>query len=97
MPQLQLFHASRTVYEEAREIFYKENEFTIILSSGLGANAFMKDRKYALTMIRKISFDIPLHTADFSYGRWSDTHYKALFETIKEKTAIRHLTLNFHG
>jgi hypothetical protein len=96
-PQLQLFYVNRAVYEETREVFYKENEFNMVLSSGLGCNAFMQDRAYALGMIRKLSFDVPLHTADFSYGRWTDKHYKTLFMTIKEKTGLRHLTLNFHG
>jgi hypothetical protein len=96
-PQLQLFYVSRTVYEEAREIFYTNNEFNTVLSSGLGCSAFFKDRESALKYIRTLSFDVPLHTADFSYGRWSDAGYKVLIDTIKEKTAIRFLTLNFHG
>lgn len=96
-PQLQLFHINRAVYEEAREIFYKENEFNTILSSGLGATAFLKDRPDALSMIRKLSFDIPLHTADFSYNRWTDKHYIALFKMMKEEIDMRQLTLNFHG
>ena len=96
-PQLQLFYVSRTVYEEAREIFYKENEFSTILGSGMGLDAFLKDRAYAIPMIRRLNLDVPVHTADHGYARWTDKHYKALFKLIKEKTDIRHLTLNFHG
>ena len=96
-PQLQLFYVNRTVYNEAREIFYKENEFNTILSSGLCGKAFFNDRQYALSMIRKLSFDVPIHTADTSYGKWIARHYLELFTTIKEKTGIRQLTLNFHG
>lgn len=96
-PMLQLFYVNRSVYHEAREIFYKENEFSTILSSGIGCNTFFKDREYALPMIRKISLDVPFHTAEFNYTRWTDRHYKVLFKTIKEKTGIRKLTLNFHG
>jgi hypothetical protein len=96
-PQLQLFYVNRAVYGEAREVFYAQNEFNMALSSGLGCYAFFQDRESALRYIRSLSFDVPLHTADFSYGRWSDQSYKKLFNTIKENTSIRHLTLNFHG
>jgi hypothetical protein len=96
-PQLQLFYVNRIVYGEAREVFYKENEFNTVLSSGLGCAAFFKDREYALPYIRNLSFDVPLHTADFSYGRWGNKGYEELFEMIKGKTGLRHLSLNIHG
>ena len=97
VPQVQLFYVNRRIYEECREIFYKENDFNMVLASGLGCKSFLKDREYAVPMIRKLSFEVPLHTADFSYARWSDKHYKDLFHIIKQKSGIRQLTLNIHG
>ncbi|KIW08585.1 uncharacterized protein PV09_00548 [Verruconis gallopava] len=96
-PQLQLFYVSRAMYVEAREVFYKENEFKTELASGLGCSAWLKDREYSLKYIRSLNFDVALHTAEFNYGRWSENCYKALFGMLRERTDLRHLTLNFHG